>query len=49
MLTPALADLLCQWPNLQRLDGDEVGFDALTVQSALRLVNSLSAMSAVVR
>ena len=44
--TPALADLFCQWPSLQRLGGDEVGFDAPTVQAAVRMVNSLSAMSA---
>lgn len=47
--TPALADLFCQWPSLQRLDGDEVGFDASTVQSAVRMLNSLSAMSTMLR
>jgi len=47
--TPALADLFCQWPSLQRLGGDEVGFDAPTVQAAVRMVNSLSAMSAMLR
>lgn len=47
--TPALADLFCQWPSLQRLDGDEVGFDASTVQSAVRILNSLSAMSTMLR
>ncbi len=47
--TPALADLFCQWPTLQRLNGDEVGFDAPTVQAAVRMVNSLSAMSAMLR
>ena len=47
--TPALADLFCQWPSLQRLGGDEVGFDAPTVQAAVRMANSLSAMSAMLR
>jgi D-amino peptidase len=47
--TPALADLFCQWPTLQRLDGDVVGFDAPTVQAAVRMVNSLSAMSTMLR
>jgi len=47
--SPALADLFCQWPALRRLDGDEVGFDAPTVESAVRMVNSLSAMSTMLR
>jgi D-amino peptidase len=47
--TPALADLFCQWPTLQRLDGDEVGFDAPTVEAAVRMANSLSAMSTMLR
>ncbi|WP_457281796.1 M55 family metallopeptidase [Polaromonas sp. P5_D5] len=47
--SPALADLFCQWPALQRLDGDEVGFDAPTVETAVRMVNSLSAMSSMLR
>jgi D-amino peptidase len=47
--SPALADLFCQWPALQRLDGDEVGFDAPTVEAAVRMVNSLSAMSSMLR
>jgi D-amino peptidase len=47
--TPALADLFCQWPTLQRLAGDEVGFEAPTVQAAVRMVNCLSAMSALLR
>lgn len=47
--TPALADLFCQWPTLQRLAGDEVGFDAPTVEAAVRMVNCLSAMSALLR
>ncbi len=47
--TPALADLFCQWPSLQRLDGDVVGFDAATVQAAVRMLNCLSAMSTLLR
>lgn len=47
--SPALADLFCQWPTLRRLEGDEVGFDAPTVEAAVRMVNSLSAMSSILR
>lgn len=47
--SPALADLFCQWPTLRRLAGDEVGFEAPTVEAAVRMLNCLSAMSAVLR
>jgi D-amino peptidase len=47
--TPALADLFCQWPGLQRLTGDEVDFEAPTVEAAVRILNCLSAMSALLR
>lgn len=47
--TPALADLFCQWPALARLAGDELGFDAPTVEAAVRMINSLSAMSSMLR
>lgn len=47
--TPALADLFCQWPSLERLSGDELGFTAPTVEAAVRSINSLSAMSALLR
>lgn len=47
--TPALADLFCQWPTLSRLSGDEIGFEAPTVEAAVRIVNSLSAMSTMLR
>jgi D-amino peptidase len=47
--TPALADLFAQWPTLQRLAADEVAFDAPTVEAAVRMVNCLSAMSALLR
>ena len=32
--TPALADLFCQWPSLQRLAGDELAFAAPTVEKS---------------
>ena len=47
--TPALADLFCQWPTLRRLASDMVGFDAPTVEAGVRMLNGLSAMSAVLR
>jgi D-amino peptidase len=47
--TPALADLFCQWPSLTRLGGGELGFEAPSVQSAVRMINSLSAMSTLLR
>ncbi|HEX2012162.1 MAG TPA: M55 family metallopeptidase [Roseateles sp.] len=47
--TAALADLFCQWPTLQRLAGDEIAFEAPTVEAAVRMINSLSAMSSMLR
>jgi len=47
--SPALADLFCQWPTLRRLATDQVGFDAPSVEHAVRIVNCLSAMSAMLR
>jgi len=47
--TPALADLFCQWPALDRLAGDEVAFEATSVESAVRMINCLSAMSSMLR
>lgn len=47
--TPALADLFCQWPTLRRLAADAIGFEAPTVEAAVRIVNCLSAMSAALR
>jgi len=44
-LTPAHADLFCQWPALERLDGVTLAFSADSVQSAVRMLNCLSAMS----
>ena len=45
----ALADLFCQWPTLERVASDEVGFEAPTVEAAVRIVNCLSAMSSMLR
>lgn len=47
--TPALADLFCQWPALRRLQGDELSFEAPSVEAAVRMLNCLSAMSALLR
>ncbi|CAG9180724.1 M55 family metallopeptidase [Cupriavidus pampae] len=44
-MTPAHADLFCQWPALERVDGDLLAFQAESVQAAVRMLNSLSAMS----
>ena len=46
---PAMADLFCQWPALQRMGCVQVAFEAPTVQSAVRMVNCLSAMAAMLR
>jgi len=46
---PDLADLFCQWPTLERLGGVAVGFEAPTVEAAVRMINCLSAMSAALR
>jgi D-amino peptidase len=47
--TPAMADLFCQWPTLQRHGGDEVAFEAPTVEAAVRMINCFSAMSSMLR
>ena len=47
--TPALADLFCQWPTLQRTGGVELAFDAPTIEAAVRMLNCLSAMSSMLR
>ncbi|MBB4953543.1 D-amino peptidase [Agrobacterium vitis] len=44
-----LADLFCQWPTLVRERGNQIAFEAPTVEHALRMINSLSAMSAMLR
>jgi D-amino peptidase len=43
--TPAYADLFCQWPELERVDGVTVTFSAPSVQAVVRMLNCLSAMS----
>ena len=47
--TPALAELFCQWPTLERTDGDALRFTAPDTESAVRMINSLSAMSSMLR
>ncbi|RYF76625.1 MAG: aminopeptidase [Comamonadaceae bacterium] len=47
--TAALADLFCQWPTLHRIDASVLRFEASTVQDAVRMLNSCSAMSALLR
>jgi D-amino peptidase len=47
--TVALADLFSQLPILERTDNVTVEFDAPTAEYAVRVLNSLSAMSAMLR
>ena len=47
--TVALADLFCQWPTLERLAGDALRFNAPDTESAVRMLNGLSAMSSMLR
>lgn len=47
--TPALADLFCQWPTLTRTAGDALRYDAPDTESAVRMLNCLSAMSSMLR
>ena len=47
--SPGMADLFCQWPTLRRLAGDEIGFDAPTVEAGVRMLNCLSAMATALR
>ncbi|MEO6921453.1 MAG: M55 family metallopeptidase [Collimonas sp.] len=47
--SPALADLFCQLPMLNRVDGVNLEFEAPSVQYAVRILNSLSAMSFMLR
>jgi D-amino peptidase len=47
--TPALADLFCQWPSLTRTSGNSLRFQTDTVYAALRILNSLSSMSFMLR
>lgn len=45
----ALADLFCMWPSLERVDGVTLCFTVDTVQAVIRTLNSLSAMSFMLR
>lgn len=47
--SPALADLFCLWPQLDRENGIEVSFEAATMGDAVRMLNALSAMSFMLR
>ena len=47
--SPALADLFCQWPQFERLDGVTLAFSAESVEAAVRMLNCCSAMSSVLR
>ena len=47
--TPGLADLFCQWPEMQRIDGSVLRFRAASMQSIVRMLNCLSAMSFMLR
>lgn len=46
---PGLADLFAILPGVERLDGMTLGFTGQTVQDVVRTLNSLSAMSAMLR
>ena len=45
-MTPAHADLFCQWPTLQRLDAVTLEYASDSVEHAVRVLNCLSAMAA---
>ncbi|MDH0362728.1 M55 family metallopeptidase [Comamonas aquatica] len=47
--TTSLAELFCQWPTLERTDGDALRFTAPDIESAVRMLNCLSAMSSMLR
>ena len=46
---PAMADLFCTWPALSRIDGVTVRFVAASMQDVIRTLNSLAAMSFMLR
>jgi len=46
---PGIADLFCTWPALTRLDGVTVRLTAANMQDLIRMLNSLSAMSFMLR
>jgi D-amino peptidase len=45
----ALADLFCQWPSLERIDAVTLRFHEPAVEHIVRILNSLSAMSFMLR
>ncbi|MCZ2499344.1 aminopeptidase [Xylophilus sp. Kf1] len=47
--SPAMADLFCQWPQFERIDGVTLSFSAETVEGAVRMLNCCSAMAAMLR
>jgi D-amino peptidase len=47
--SPSLADLFCQWPSFERVDGVTLRFTAETVEAAVRMLNCCSAMSSMLR
>ena len=47
--SPAMADLFCQWPTFERVDGVTLRFAADSVEAAVRMLNCCSAMSAMLR
>ncbi len=47
--TAALADLFCQWPAFERVDGVTLRFLAPDVEAAVRMLNCCSAMSSMLR
>jgi D-amino peptidase len=49
MQSSALADLFCMWPTLERVDGVTLRFTTDSMQSAIRTLNSLAAMSFMLR
>lgn len=48
-VTPAHADLFCLWPTLERIDACTLEFASDSVEHAVRVLNSLSAMAFMLR
>ncbi|WP_310725491.1 M55 family metallopeptidase, partial [Burkholderia multivorans] len=47
--TPAIADLFCVLPSLERVDAVTLRFEGPSVEHVVRTLNSLSAMSFMLR
>ncbi|SHH66743.1 M55 family metallopeptidase [Pollutimonas bauzanensis] len=47
--TPGQADLFCQWPSVTRVSGSALSFQAESMYAVLRILNSFSAMSFMLR